>query len=83
MIRPSPSRSAVTDTMAGKRVPSLRMYVSSYLSSIPREALNASASNPGAMGVASSSVSARARAITSCGSWMSAGVILSTTSAAA
>ncbi len=53
------------------------------MSSIPREALNTSASNPGAIGVASSRLSAFARAISSCGSEMSAGVILFITSAAA
>src|ERR1700682_3843627 len=53
------------------------------MSSIPREALNARASKPGPIGVSSSTLSALARAITSCGSEMSAGVILCTTSAAA
>ncbi len=53
------------------------------MSSIPREALNTRASNPGAIGVPSSTLSAFARAISSWGSEMSAGVILSVTSAAA
>src|SRR6185369_16555462 len=52
------------------------------MSSIPRDALNTSASNPGAIGVANSRDSAVARAITSCGSEMSAGVFLFITSAA-
>ena len=43
------------------------------MSSIPREALNTSASKPGAIGVPSSRLSALARATTSCGSEMSAG----------
>src|SRR5450759_4220571 len=52
------------------------------MSSIPREALNTKASKPGVIGVPSSVLSALARAITSCGSEMSAGVILFMTSAA-
>src|ERR1700687_785157 len=52
------------------------------MSSIPREALNANASNPGVMVVASSALNACAIAITSCGSWISLGLILLTTSAA-
>ena len=52
------------------------------MSSIPREALKTRASKPGVIGVASSTLSALARAITSCGSEMSAGVILFITSAA-
>src|SRR5258707_1007294 len=52
------------------------------MSSMPREALKTSASKPGVMGVANSRLNALARAITSCGSEMSAGVILSTTSIA-
>ncbi len=52
------------------------------MSSIPREALKANASKPGVMVVASSRLSACARAITSCGSCMSLGLILFTTSAA-
>src|SRR6202021_569850 len=47
------------------------------MSSMPREALKTSASKPGVIGVASSRLSALARAITSRGSEMSAGVILS------
>src|SRR5664280_3901819 len=43
------------------------------MSSMPREALNTSASKPGVIGVASSTLSALARAISSCGSEMSAG----------
>ena len=50
---------------------------------MPREALNTKASNPGEIGVASSTLKALARAMTSCGSEMSAGVILFITSAAA
>ena len=53
------------------------------MSSMPREALNTSASKPGVIGVPSSTLNALARAITSCGSEMSAGVILFITSAAA
>jgi len=52
------------------------------MSSMPREALNTNASNPGVMGVSSSTLSAVARAITSWGSEMSAGVILFITSRA-
>jgi len=52
------------------------------MSSIPREALNTSASNPGVIGVPSSMLSALARAMTSCGSEMSVGVMLLVTSAA-
>src|SRR5580765_190949 len=52
------------------------------MSSIPREALNTNASKPGAIGVPSSTLSALARTITSCGSEMSAGVILFITSTA-
>jgi len=52
------------------------------MSSIPREALNTSASKPGVIGVPSSTLKALARAITSSGSEMSAGVILLRTSAA-
>src|SRR6187399_3292866 len=52
------------------------------MSSMPRDALKTSASKPGVIGVASSRLSAAARAITSCGSEMSAGVILFITSAA-
>ena len=52
------------------------------MSSIPREALKTSASKPGVIVVASSMLNALARAITSCGSEMSAGVILFITSAA-
>jgi hypothetical protein len=52
------------------------------MSSIPREALNTRASNPGVIGVPSSMLSALARATTSCGSEISAGVILFTISAA-
>ena len=47
-----------------------------------REALNTRASNPGVIGVESSVLNALARAITSCGSEISAGVILLVTSAA-
>src|SRR6202022_724250 len=53
------------------------------MSSMPREALKTRASKPGAIGVPSSTLSALARTMTSCGSEMSAGVILFTTSAAA
>src|ERR1700722_3183398 len=52
------------------------------MSSIPREALNTNASKPGVIRVESSTLNALARAITSCGSEMSAGVILFITSAA-
>src|SRR4029079_7912836 len=52
------------------------------MSSIPREALNTNASKPGLIGVPSSALSALARAITSWGSEMSAGVIWFITSAA-
>ena len=47
---------------------------------LPREALKTSASKPGVIGVASSRLSALARAITSSGSEMSARAILSATS---
>src|SRR4029450_8006550 len=53
------------------------------MSSIPREALNTSASKPGEIVVPSSTLSVSARAISSCGSEISAGVILLRTSAAA
>ena len=53
------------------------------MSSMPREALKTSASKPGVIAVPSSALSALARAITSCGSEISAGVILFITSAAA
>ena len=53
------------------------------MSSIPRLALNTKASKPGVITVSSSVLSAVARAITSCGSEMSAGVIVFITSAAA
>jgi hypothetical protein len=53
------------------------------MSSIPREALKTRASKPGAIAVPSSTLSAMARAMTSSGSEMSAGVILFITSAAA
>jgi hypothetical protein len=53
------------------------------MSSMLREALNTNASKPGAIGVPNSTLNALARAITSCGSEMSAGVILFITSAAA
>src|ERR1022692_774354 len=43
------------------------------MSSMPREALKTGASKPGVIGVASSSLNASARAITSCGSGWSAG----------
>src|ERR1039458_10700669 len=46
------------------------------MSSIPRLALNTRASKPGAIPVPSSRLNALARAITSCGSEISAGVIL-------
>src|ERR1039458_6987811 len=46
------------------------------MSSIPREALKTKAWKPGVMVVASSALKATARAITSCGSEISAGVIL-------
>jgi len=74
---------AVTDTTAGSGCPSFRMYVS-YVECprCRREALNTEASKPGAIGVWSSTLSARARSITSCGSEMSAGGDLFTTSAA-
>ena len=52
------------------------------MSSIPREALKTNASKPGVIVVPSSALRALARAITSCGSEMSAGVILFITSAA-
>ena len=52
------------------------------MSSIPREALNTSASKPGEIGVASSALRPPARSISSSGSEMSAGVILFSTSAA-
>src|SRR5674476_950719 len=52
------------------------------MSSMPREALNTSAPKPGVIGVANSTLSILARAISSCGSEMSAGVILFITSAA-
>ena len=52
------------------------------MSSMPREALNTRASKPGSIGVANSTLNSLARAITSCGSEMSAGVILLMTSAA-
>src|SRR3569623_1788947 len=53
------------------------------MSSMPRDALNTSASKPGAIGVPSSRLRALARLTTSCGSEMSAGVILFITSTAA
>ena len=53
------------------------------MSSTPREALNTNASKPGVIGVENSTLNASARAITSCGSEISAGVILFITSAAA
>jgi len=49
---------------------------------MPRDALNTNASKPGVIFVPSSALSALARATTSCGSEMSAGVILFITSAA-
>ena len=49
---------------------------------MPRDALNTSASNPGVMVVPNSTLSARARTISSCGSEMSAGVIRFMTSSA-
>jgi hypothetical protein len=49
---------------------------------MPREALKTRASKPGVIGVASSRLRAMARAMTSCGSEMSAGVIWFTTSEA-
>src|ERR1019366_2872971 len=49
---------------------------------MPRDALNTNASKPGVIFVPSSALSALARATTSCGSEMSAGVILLITSAA-
>src|SRR5476649_980277 len=52
------------------------------MSSMPRDALNTNASNPGAIGVPNSRLNAVARAITSFGSEMSAGVIVFVTSAA-
>src|ERR1039457_5200328 len=52
------------------------------MSSIPREALKTSASKPGVIVVASSALNSPARAITSCGSEISAGVILFITSIA-
>ena len=52
------------------------------MSSIPREALNTSASNPGVIEADSSALSAWARATSSCGSEMSAGVMVFITSAA-
>ncbi len=52
------------------------------MSSIPREALKLRASKPGAIVVASSRLKASARAITSCRSCMSLGLIRFTTSAA-
>ena len=52
------------------------------MSSIPREALKTKASKPGVIGVPSSMLNALARAITSCGSEMSAGVMVFITSAA-
>jgi hypothetical protein len=52
------------------------------MSSIPREALKTNASKPGVIVVASSALSTLARAMTSCGSEMSAGVFLFITSAA-
>src|ERR1035441_4123067 len=52
------------------------------MSSMPRDALNTRASKPGVIGVPSSRLSALARAISSGGSEMSAGVILFITSAA-
>src|SRR5450759_844710 len=51
------------------------------MSSMPREALNTNASKPGVIGVESSTLNALARATTSCGSEISAGVILFITSA--
>ena len=45
------------------------------MSSIPRDALKTNASKPGKIGVDSSTLRAAARAITSCASEMSAGVI--------
>ena len=53
------------------------------MSSMPREALKTSASNPGVIGVESPVLSIFARAMTSYGSEISAGVILFSTSAAA
>jgi hypothetical protein len=53
------------------------------MSSMPREALNTKASKPGVIVVPSSTLNALARTITSCGSEMSAGVILFITSVAA
>ena len=52
------------------------------MSSMPREALNTSASKPGVIGVPNSALSAAARTISSCGSEMSAGVMRFITSAA-
>ena len=49
----------------------------------PARSLEHQASKPGVIGVASSTLNALARAITSCGSEISAGVILFITSAAA
>src|SRR5665213_178921 len=53
------------------------------MSSMPRDALNTKASKPGVIAVASSTLSALARATSSCGSEISAGVIWFITSAAA
>jgi hypothetical protein len=53
------------------------------MSSSPREALKTSASNPGVMGVSSSRLRVVARATSSAGSEMSAGVMRLTTSSAA
>jgi hypothetical protein len=52
------------------------------MSSMPREALKTSASKPGVIAVPTSTLSALARAMSSWGSEMSAGVIVFMTSAA-
>ena len=53
------------------------------MSSMPRDALNTSASKPGEISVPSSTLRAAARSISSCGSEISAGVIRFITSSAA
>ena len=83
MIALPSSRSAVTDTTGGERRPPLRMQESSWMSSVPREALNTRASEPGVITVPSSMLSVLARSTNSRAPEMSAGVIRFVTSAVA
>ena len=82
VIAPRPSRSAVTVSSTGTRLPSFRTYVHSHSSDSAVRAFTTSASKPGAIARPSSALSFTARASTSAARWINSGVFRPTTSGA-